>query len=69
MVAISYQSPLPILRPLIAYDKNEIADLARRIGTFEISTRESASCPFLPDHPITSADLEHLQEIIARLSE
>jgi tRNA uracil 4-sulfurtransferase len=67
VAAISWQAPLPILRPLIAYDKIEIADLARRIGTFDISTRESASCPFLPDHPITGADLEHLQEIIARL--
>ena len=67
VVAISWQAPLPILRPLIAYDKNEIADLARRIGTFDISTRESAACPFLPDHPITNADLEGLQEIIAQL--
>jgi thiamine biosynthesis protein ThiI len=69
MVAISWQSPLPILRPLIAYDKNEITDLARRIGTFETSIRESAACPFLPHHPITNANLEHLQEIIARLAE
>ena len=69
MVAISWQAPLPILRPLIAYDKNEITDLARRIGTFEISTRESAACPFLPHHPITNAGLAHLQEIIARLAE
>ena len=69
MVAISWQSPLPILRPLIAYDKNEISDLARQIGTFETSIRESAACPFLPHHPITNANLEHLQEIIARLAE
>jgi thiamine biosynthesis protein ThiI len=69
LVAISWHAPLPILRPLIAYDKNEISDLARRIGTFETSTRESAACPFLPAHPITSANLEHLQEIIDRLDE
>jgi thiamine biosynthesis protein ThiI len=69
MVAITWQAPLPILRPLIAYDKNEIADLARRIGTFDISTADSAPCPFLPDHPITSANLEHLQEVITRLAE
>ncbi|NIN93634.1 MAG: hypothetical protein GTN93_01105, partial [Anaerolineae bacterium] len=58
----------PILRPLIAYDKDQITVLARRIGTFEISTRESTACPFLPHHPITGANLEHLSEIIARLA-
>jgi len=68
MIAISWGSPLPILRPLIAFDKNEIVDLARRIGTYSISTRKSAGCPFLPHHPITNANLEHLQEILARLA-
>jgi thiamine biosynthesis protein ThiI len=68
MVAISWQAPMPILRPLIAYDKNEITDLARRIGTFETSTGASAACPFLPAHPITNARLEHLKEIMARLA-
>ncbi len=68
LVAISWDAPLPILRPLIAYDKDQITVLARRIGTFEISTRESTACPFLPHHPITGANLEHLSEIIARLA-
>jgi thiamine biosynthesis protein ThiI len=67
MVAISWNAPLPILRPLIAYDKDQITALARRIGTFDISTRESAACPFLPQQPITQANLEHLQAIIAQL--
>jgi len=67
MIAISFGAQLPILRPLIAYDKTEIMRVARRIGTFDISTHDSASCPFLPDRPITSANLEHLHDIIARL--
>jgi thiamine biosynthesis protein ThiI len=68
LVAISWDAPLPILRPLIAYDKGEITHLARRIGTFDTSTRESAGCVFLPDRPITRANLQHLSEIIAQLS-
>ena len=68
LVAISWQAPLPILRPLIAYDKIQITEEARRIGTFETSIRESAGCPFLPAHPITRATLEHLHDIIARLA-
>jgi thiamine biosynthesis protein ThiI len=67
IIAISYGAQLPILRPLIAYDKAEIMRLARRIGTFDVSTHDSASCPFLPHRPITSANLEHLQDIIAQL--
>ena len=68
MIAISYGAGLPILRPLIAQDKTEIMDLARRLGTFEISTHDAAGCPFLPTRPITSANLERLHEIIAQLA-
>ena len=67
MVAISHGAGLPILRPLIAYDKTEIIQLARRIGTFDTSTHDAAGCSFLPDHPVTSAKLDILHEIIARL--
>ena len=67
MVAISWGAPLPILRPLIAYDKNEIVALARRIGTYDVSIRKTAACPFVPLRPITQANLEHLIEIIAQL--
>ncbi|WP_319642553.1 tRNA uracil 4-sulfurtransferase ThiI [Methanovulcanius yangii] len=45
---------LPILRPLITYDKDEIVTLARSIGTF----RESAGdleCRVVPKHPAIAA--------------
>lgn len=67
VVAISYGCELPILRPLIAYDKTEIMALARRIGTFDVSTHDAMACPFLPSRPITSAALEQLQEILSGL--
>ena len=67
MVAITHGAGLPILRPLIAYDKTEIMQLARRIGTFDISTHDAAECSFLPNYPVTSAKLDILQEIISRL--
>jgi len=68
MIAISWRAPLPIFRPLVACDKNQIMDLARRIGTYDVSSRTAAPCPFLPDHPITSARLEHLHDIMAQLA-
>ncbi len=44
---------IPVVRPLIGLDKVEIVDLARRIGTYEISTRRKESCPYTPKHPVT----------------
>jgi thiamine biosynthesis protein ThiI len=67
MAAITWGATLPILRPLIAYDKDQITALARQIGSFDISTSESAPCPFLPSRPLTRANLDHLQEILAQL--
>ena len=67
MIAISRGTALPILRPLIAYDKGEIIALARRLGTYEVSTDQSASCPFLPAHPLTSASLDRLTEMLTLL--
>jgi tRNA uracil 4-sulfurtransferase len=49
---------MPVLRPLIGLDKTEIIELARRIGTFDISTRPFADCCtlFAPEHPIIRPD-------------
>jgi len=49
---------LPLLRPLIGMDKEEIVGLARRIGTFETSILPYADCCslFAPPHPLVSPD-------------
>jgi thiamine biosynthesis protein ThiI len=67
MSAITRDTEIPILRPLIAYDKQEIVALARRIGTYDISTREAAPCDFVPSRPLTRADRVRLQQIIEQL--
>jgi tRNA uracil 4-sulfurtransferase len=43
----------PIIRPLIGLDKQETIDVARLIGTYEISTLKSSPCPFIPKKPAT----------------
>ncbi len=63
----SYGVEKPILRPLIGLDKTEIIALARRIGTFEVSTREAHTCPFLPPNPLTRASLPKLKAILERV--
>ena len=57
MRTIEAVTKLPVLRPLIGLDKDEITERARKIGTFEISTRPHSDCCslFMPDHPSTKA--------------
>lgn len=51
---------LPILRPLITYDKTEIIKLARDIKTYDISIRPYEDCctVFIPKHPVIKPSLK-----------
>ena len=57
MAVIQQAARLPILRPLVGMDKQEIIDQSRRIGTFEISSVPDQDCCqlFVPKHPATKA--------------
>ncbi len=48
---------LPIVRPLIGFDKQEIEAVAKEIGTYEISTRPGLCCQAVPDKPATRSNL------------
>jgi thiamine biosynthesis protein ThiI len=52
---------VPVLRPLITYDKEEIITLARRIGTFDTHPGDLA-CRAVPRMPATAAVLEAILE-------
>ncbi len=54
---VDRSTKLPVLRPLISFDKLEIVALAERIGTFEISKRPHEDCCtiFAPKNPKTKA--------------
>jgi len=60
---------LPVLRPLIGEDKEEIIHLAEKIGTFTISILPYRDCcvRFLPRHPATKAYLRKTKEAEKRL--
>jgi tRNA uracil 4-sulfurtransferase len=54
---------LPIVRPLIGFDKQEIEAVAKSIGTYEISTRPGLCCQAVPSKPATRSNLvQILQE-------
>lgn len=48
---------LPIVRPLIGFDKQEIEAVAKEIGTYAISTRPGLCCQAVPDRPATRSNL------------
>ena len=49
---------IPILRPLIGFDKEDIVKIARKIGTYELSILPSSGCIAVPNKPATKAKLE-----------
>ena len=51
---------LPILRPLIGYDKQEIITIARDMGTYDLSIAPSNGCQAVPHKPSTRARLEDM---------
>lgn len=68
MVTSSRAVDLPVLRPLVTYDKQEIVDVARRIDTFEPSTRPYKDCcALISRNPKTKSTHERLSELEARL--
>lgn len=62
--AIGSATHLPILRPLIGFDKNEIVDHARELGTEEISSVPDDDCctVFVPAHPTTHATVAEAEQ-------
>lgn len=56
-------SDRPVFRPLIGMDKNDIIDIARRIGTFETSILPYEDCctVFTPKRPKTRPTLEYVE--------
>ncbi|ADI74707.1 thiamine biosynthesis/tRNA modification protein ThiI [Methanohalobium evestigatum Z-7303] len=49
---------LPVYRPLIGFDKEEVIDIARRIGTYSLSTISTGGCGAVPEKPATKAKLD-----------
>lgn len=55
---------LPVFRPLIGMDKDEVIEISRKIGTFDISVQPYEDCctVFTPKHPRTRPKLQYVEE-------
>lgn len=67
MLAEMHGMEYPIYHPLIGLDKLEITELARKIGTFEPSTKPATCCMAVPEYPSTAAKLEEVIEAEKRI--
>jgi len=63
LAVIEEAASLPVLRPLVTFDKSEIIERAERIGTYELSIQPYDDCCslFVPKHPATRARLIDVQ--------
>lgn len=70
LVAVSSQSTVPILRPLLGMSKESIIDRARMIGTAEISARAREVCDLSEGRPVaTGATESSVARSVARVPE
>jgi len=63
MYMISQASDLPIYRPLVGMDKEEIVTIAKSIGTFELSTLPEDETPFIPKYPVIRGSWEEFRKL------
>ncbi len=65
---ISQNIKMPIYRPLIGFDKNEIITVAKEIGTYEnFLEYPHCNCPFKPEHVITRGNYKEFKKISSHL--
>lgn len=62
---------LPVYRPLIAFDKQDIIDISENIGTYETSILPYEDCctTFVAKHPVTKPSLKAIVKSEQRLSD
>jgi thiamine biosynthesis protein ThiI len=64
MTCIGAAADIPVLRPLVTFDKEETIEVARRIGTFDLSNVQEPDCctVFQPARPVIRGRLEKCLE-------
>ena len=68
--SISSISTLPIIRPLAGHTKEEITNIATKIGTYEYSISPHQDCCsfFLPIHPELKSDVNKIEDLESKIN-
>lgn len=63
LIATNEVCELPVYRPLIGFDKQEIVEAAHKIGTFETSILPYEDCctTFVAKHPVTKPNVKFIR--------
>lgn len=64
MSVVNEVTNIPIIRPVVSYDKEEIIEVARKIKTYDISIKPYEDCctVFVPEHPVIKPKLDLIIE-------
>jgi thiamine biosynthesis protein ThiI len=64
MTVINNVVKIPVLRPVVCFDKTEIIDLSKKINTYDISILPFIDCCtiFVPKHPVINPELDICEE-------
>jgi len=70
MRVINNVTNMPIIRPVACFDKLEIIDISKKIGTYDISILPYEDCctVFVPRHPIINPNLKHCEELESKFA-
>lgn len=64
---VDQATTIPILRPLIGFDKEDVVKIAKDIGTYDLSIQPSDGCSAVPNKPSTMAKLEQILDEESKL--
>jgi tRNA uracil 4-sulfurtransferase len=67
LLVLTDAAEIPIYRPLIGFDKEEVIKIAREIGTFDQSISHASGCTAVPKGPSTKARLDAIRDIESTL--
>jgi thiamine biosynthesis protein ThiI len=67
LMVLDDAASIPVYRPLIGFDKEEIIRIAREIGTFPESVSSALGCRVVPHGTSTAAKRERIRKIEADL--
>lgn len=64
IACVDVLAEFPVFRPVIGFDKIEITNLAKKIGTYDISILPYQDCcsVFVPKHPVTRPEINNIEK-------
>ncbi len=71
LAVINEVAKMPVIRPLVCFDKQEIIDISEKIGTYETSIQPFEDCctTFVAKHPVTKPNPNVIRKSEEKLSE